>query len=230
MNSYALELRCVNCYAEYPLNSHMYEGCPSCRTERFASSLSPTYDYERLRQSVSRDYFSQRRREVGVWKYSELLPIQEAAHRVTLAEGATPLVRCERWARELGLKGIYVKDESRNPTWSFKDRHSAVATSMALEQGARTVTIATSGNNGASVAAYAAKAGIEAVIFTFPGYYETITTLMRMYGAYVFVTDVEGRWTLMREGIKRYGWHPVGNLTAIPTLNPYGHEGYKTIA
>jgi threonine synthase len=201
-----------------------------CKTENFVSSLSMTYDYDQLSKRVSRDYFATRPKEAGVWKYLELLPIREEAHRITLSEGSTPLVRCERWGKEMGLKTLYVKDESRNPTWSFKDRHASVAISMALEQGASTVTIATSGNHGAATAAYAAKAGLAAVIFTYPGYYETMRTLMQIYGAYVFVTDVEGRWLLMREGMKRYGWYPIGNMTTIPTLNPFGHEGHKTIA
>jgi len=189
-----------------------------------------SYDYDTFGKRASRDYFAGRSKEAGVWKYQELLPIREQAHRITLSEGSTPLVRCERWGKEMGLNALYIKDESRNPTWSCKDRHTAVAMSMAVECGASTVTIATSGNHGASAAAYAAKAGLAAVIFTFAGYYETMRILMQIYGAYVFVTDVEGRWLLMREGMKRYGWYPIGNLTMIPTSNPFGHEGYKTIA
>jgi len=230
MTSYATKLQCINCHSEFPVESPLFEGCPACKTEDFASSVSVTYDYDQLSKHLSRDYFAKRPKEAGVWRYRELLPIREAAHRITLSEGSTPLVRCERWGEELGLKTLVVKDESRNPTWSFKDRHASVAVSMALEQGASAVTIATSGNHGAATAAYAAKAGLAAFIFTYPGYYETMRTLMQIYGAYVFVTDVEGRWLLMREGMERYGWYPIGNLTTIPTLNPVGHEGYKTIA
>ena len=230
MTSYATELLCAKCGSAFPVDAPLFEGCPACRTEDFSSSLTMSYDYDKLSKRVSRGYFAGRPRGAGIWKYLELLPIREQSHRMTLSEGSTPLVRCEKWGKEIGLKTLYVKDESRNPTWSCKDRTTAVAISMAVEQGASTVTIATSGNHGASTAAYAAKAGLTAVIFTFPGYYDTMGTLMQAYGAYVFVTDVAGRWLLMREGMKRYGWYPIGNLTMIPTLNPFGHEGYKTIA
>lgn len=230
MTSYATKLQCVNCHAEFPLESPLFEGCPICKTEDFAASLSVSYDYDQLSKRVSGDYFSRRPRRAGIWRYRELLPVKEEAHRITLGEGSTPLVRCDRWGKELELGALYVKDEARNPTWSFKDRHAAVSVSMAAEQGASTVTIATSGNHGAATAAYAAKAGLAAVIFTYPGYYETMRTLIQSYGAYLFVTDVEGRWLLMREGIKRFGWYPIGNLTTLPTLNPVGHDGYKTIA
>jgi len=230
MTSYATKQLCVNCHSEFPLDDPLFEGCPACKTKDFAASLSITYDYDQLAKRVSRDYFARRPREAGVWKYQELLPIKDEAHRITLQEGSTPLIRCERWGKEMGLKALYVKDEARNPTWSFKDRHASVAISRAVEQGASTVTIATSGNHGAATAVYAAKAGLDAVIFTYPGYYETMRTLMQMYGAQIFVTDVEGRWLLMREGMKRYGWYPIGNITTIPTFNPFGHEGYKPIA
>jgi len=230
MESYAVKLECIKCHAEYALDQPLYEGCLSCRTEDFSSSLSPYYDYTQLAQVISRRYFATRSRSKGVWRYTELLPVHCESDRITLGEGNTPLVSCDRWAKRLGLQEIWIKDESRNPTWSFKDRHSAVAVSMAVQQGANTVAIGTSGNHGASVAAYAAKAGLRAVIFTFPGCYDTMSTLMRMYGALVFVTDVEGRRQLMREGIKRYGWYPISNLNTVPTPNPYGHEGYKTIA
>jgi threonine synthase len=230
MSSYATRLQCVNCDAEYPLDSQMFEGCPSCKTEDFASSLSPDYDYGRLSKCVTRDYFVRRSKRAGIWRYEELLPVREDAHRITLSEGSTPLVRCDRWATELGLKACYIKDEGRNPTWSFKDRHAAVSVSAAVQQGAKAVTIATSGNHGAATAAYAAKAGLSAFIFTYPGYYQTMRTLIQVYGGCLFCTSVEGRWVLMGEGIKRYAWYPIGNLTTLPTCNPVGHDGYKTIA
>ena len=121
MASYATRLKCVHCGAEYPLDSQMFQGCPSCKTEDFASSLSPDYDYGRLSKCVTKDYFAQRPKRAGIWRYEELLPVREDAHRITLSEGSTPLVRCDRWATELGLKACYIKDEGRNPTWSFKD-------------------------------------------------------------------------------------------------------------
>ncbi|OGO14569.1 MAG: hypothetical protein A2029_10495 [Chloroflexi bacterium RBG_19FT_COMBO_47_9] len=230
MSTFVTNLRCVNCQAEFPIDNPPFEGCPVCKTNNFISSVSAVYDYSKLSKIVDRDFFTKRSREMGVWRFQELLPVREDANRITLGEGSTPLVRCERTAKELRAKCVYIKDEGRNPTFSFKDRHAAVSVSMAVEQGARAVTIATSGNHGAAMAAYAAKVNLPAVIFTYPGYYQTMRTLIQIYGAYLFVTDVEGRWTLMREGMKHCGWYPIGNMTVIPSLHPFGHEGYKPIA
>jgi threonine synthase len=230
MTTFVTNLRCVNCQAEYSIDNPPFEGCPSCKTNDFISSVSAVYDYEKLSKIVNRDFFTKRSRDMGVWRFHELLPVRDNSHRISLGEGSTPLVRCQRTARELKTKSVYVKDEGRNPTFSFKDRHAAVSVSMALEQGANAVTIATSGNHGAAMAAYAAKVDLPAVIFTYPGYYQTMRTLIQIYGAYLFVTDVEGRWALMREGMKNCGWYPIGNMTIIPSLHPFGHEGYKPIA
>jgi threonine synthase len=230
MSSFVTSLRCVNCQAEFPIETPPFDGCPLCKTNEFISSVSANYDYEKLAKIVNRHYFTKRSKAMGVWRFHELLPARNNSNHFSLCEGSTPLIACERVTRELGVQSVYVKDEGRNPTYSFKDRHASVCVSMAIEHGAKTVTIATSGNHGAAMAAFAAKAGIHAVVFTHPGYSQTMRKLIQIYGAYLFVTDVEGRLTLVREGMKRCGWYPIGNLTVIPSLQPFGHEGYKTIA
>ena len=151
---------------------------------------------------------------------------------VTLGEGATPLIHLERLGRRLGLGRLYAKDESRNPTWSYKDRLCAVAVTHAVESGARVVTIASTGNHGASTAAYAARAGLACVIFTLASVPETMKTLMQAYGAAVVACPTsESRWDLMRQGVERFGWYPTSGFVAPPVgSNPWGIEGYKTIA
>jgi len=104
---------------------------------------------------------------------------------VSLGEGATPLVHLERLGRRLGLPWLYAKDESQNPTWSYKDRLCAVAVTHAVESGARVITISSTGNHGASTAAYAARAGVPCVIFALASVPETMKTLMQAYGAAV---------------------------------------------
>lgn len=225
MSQYALGLICVNCHAQFPFEP-MVEGCPACRSEGFLSGLTVAYDYGAIRANV--DWGSLRGE--GIWKYRELLPLEQPENEITLHEGNTPLVECRDWVKELGLRELYLKDESRNPTWSFKDRLCAVAVSKALDFGVQTVAISSSGNHGASTAAYAAPGGLACVVFTYHGISDAMKRLIQMYGAHLYVTTFEGRWQLLKEGMRRYGWLPTGNITSIPSCTPYGHEGYKTIA
>jgi threonine synthase len=161
--SFATGLTCLNCGASYPIQP-MFEGCPNCRTDRTISNLIVDYDFEKISRVLTKGNLANR--PIGMWKYLELLPVSERSNIVTLQEGGTPLLRCERLGRELGLKRLYVKDESRNPTWSFKDRYCSSAVSKALDFKAKVVTIASSGNAGAATAAYANVANIVSVVFT----------------------------------------------------------------
>ena len=132
----------------------------------------------------------------------------------------------------LGLPRLYAKDESQNPTWSYKDRLCSLAVTHALATGARVITISSTGNHGASTAAYAARAGLACVIFTLASVPDTMKTLMQAYGAAVVACPTsESRWTLMRESVERLGWYPTSGFVLPPIgSNPYGIEGYKTLA
>ncbi|MGH7366849.1 MAG: pyridoxal-phosphate dependent enzyme, partial [Candidatus Rokuibacteriota bacterium] len=167
----------------------------------------------------------------SLWRFRRLLPLPDALP-VSLGEGATPLVHLERLGRRLGLPRLYAKDESQNPTWSYKDRLCSLAVTHAVATGARVITIASTGNHGASTAAYAARAGLPCVIFTLASVPDTMKTLMQAYGAAVVACSTsEERWTLMREGIEREGWYPTSGWVVPPIgSNPFGIEGYKTIA
>jgi threonine synthase len=167
----------------------------------------------------------------SLWRFAALLPVA-GARPVSLGEGATPLIHLERLGRRLGLPRLYAKDESQNPTWSYKDRLCSVAVTHAVESGARVITIASTGNHGASTAAYAARAGLPCVIFTLASVPDTMKTLMQAYGAAVVACPTpESRWALMRQGIERLGWYPTGGFSLPPIgSNPYGVDGYKTIA
>jgi threonine synthase len=166
----------------------------------------------------------------GVWRFDPLLPVS-AERRITLDEGQTPLVDCPSLAEEAGVARLLVKDESRNPTWSHKDRAMAIGVSDALARGSRAVTLASSGNAGISAAAYAARARIGCVIFVLDSAPLVARTVIQAYGGIVVATDMFGRWTLMKEGVRRYGWYPLGGWTPTAyTGNPYAPEGYKSIA
>jgi len=114
-------LRCLNCGAEYPV-SRMFEGCPKCATDKFISNLTVVYDYDTISKLISKDLFLKRSRLMGVWRFKELLPVKNEKFMITLGEGNTPLLKCKNLEKLLGLRNLYIKDESRNPTWSYKDR------------------------------------------------------------------------------------------------------------
>jgi threonine synthase len=151
-----LGLRCRECGAEYELQAtHICEAC--------FGPLDVAYDYDAIRRVVS-----QGRIEAGppsMWRYRDLLPVEDEAPLVTLGEGFTPLVRAERLGAELGLRNLYLKNDSMNPTNSFKDRVVSVAVSWARAHGFETIGCASTGNLANSVAAYAARAGLECFVF-----------------------------------------------------------------
>ncbi len=92
------------------------------------------------------------------------------------------------------------------------------------------IMASSSGNHGTAIAAYAARAGLECVVLSYPGISEAAAALVQAHGAGLAITSREGRWTIIREAVERCGWYPATNFTDIPTNGAYGHEGYKTIA
>jgi len=149
-------MRCRECGAEYELQAtHVCEMC--------FGPLDVVYDVPALKKVVSR-----RRIEEGpksMWRYRDLLPIEESVPVVTLGEGFTPLIRASRLGAELGLTNLYLKNDSMNPTNSFKDRVVSVAISWARAHGFETIACASTGNLANSVAAYSARAGLECFVF-----------------------------------------------------------------
>jgi threonine synthase len=119
----------------------------------------------------------------GMWTYLALLPIADRNAIVSLGEGNTPLLRADRLAARLGIDTLYLKDETRNPTGSFKDRMLAVGIARAQELGKKTVAVQSSGNVAAAAAAYAAKAGLQAKIFVPRTAPEEKLVQILMYGA-----------------------------------------------
>ncbi len=162
-----------------------------------------------------------------MWRWDAFLPAS-AKDSVSLGEGDTPLLE----APNLGLGDVWIKDESRNPTWSFKDRLASGALTMAKRFGANVIASSSSGNAGAAAAAYAAKAGLPCVVFTFVGSAGPLVLQMRAYGAMVVkVTDKADRWRLQSLGVREFGWYPTSPFFGpVVGSNPYGMEGYKTIA
>ncbi len=121
------------------------------------------YDFEAARQEVDRERIV--RRHEGMWRWHEFLPVRQHENIVSLGEGDTPLLFIPRLGRELGLRSLHVKDESHNPTGSFKARGISAALSKAKELNVQKVIIPTAGNAGGAMAAYASRAGLQAHIF-----------------------------------------------------------------
>ena len=205
------------------------EGCPKCRTDNMISNLSVRYDYAKIGSILSKDAI---KKETGnIWKYKALLPVEDTEHMISLCEGLTPLIFCRNLGKNIGIDQLYVKDESRNPTWSFKDRSCCVGVAKGLDFHATVITIASTGNHGAAAAAYSARAGLTSVIFTVREIPKVQLTLMQIYGSKVVQGTFEGRWELMGRCVRELGWYPLSTYTlTMPTGNPYTVEGYKTIA
>ena len=148
----------------------------------------------------------------GVWRYRSFLPSLRPEDTVTLGEGATPLLHAERLGKEVGLRNLMVKDESRNPTGSFMDRGTTVLVSLAKGKGVRECSCHTTGNLGASLAAYCAKAGVSARIRVNPN-----TDQGKLYQMLAYGADLE-----TREGIRSRA------TLQVDAANPYLLEGEKT--
>jgi threonine synthase len=216
-------LTCVRCNARYPID-HYAQDCPTCRARGAPANLTVAYDSV---PGIGTDRESIRRDRGSMWRWHGFLHASDA-EAVTLGEGNTPLLP----APSLGLGDVWIKDESRNPTWSFKDRLGSGALTMAKTFGAKVIASSSSGNAGASAAAYAAKAGIPCVVFTFMGSAGPLITQMRAYGTMVVkVADRADRWRLQTLGVREFGWYPTSPFFGpVVGSNPYGMEAYKTIA
>ncbi|SOB85546.1 threonine synthase [Streptomyces sp. 1331.2] len=201
---------------DYPLWPPLTAGCPRTGTEDVSYPVEVDYAYDKADPAA---LFAPAPTRGGLEQWAPLLPPLLAPG---LGEGTTPLVELS--------PGVYVKDESRNPTWSHKDRLNRCTTSAAVGVGAPGIAVASSGNHGASAAAYAARAGLPCVVFTGPDLPPNVDAFLNAYGAVVLPVPWEARWPLLRQVVDRLGLHPVSNLTPTHTGHAYGPEGYKTVA
>ncbi|MHC4974532.1 MAG: threonine synthase [Planctomycetota bacterium] len=159
-----------------------------------------------------------------MWRYAPLLPTGDQV--ISLGEVITPLLPCPRLAVHLGVKQIYIKDESRLPTGSFKARGMAVAITMACGLGASTVAVPTQGNAGGAAAAYAARAGLDCYVFMPEDAPEVNRVEAALFGAKVYLVDglIGDCGKLVREGVVERGWYDLSTLR-----EPYRLEGKKTM-
>ena len=158
--TFATSLRCLKCGSTYELGPY-FRGCEKCKRNDFASNLAVDYNFDRIAKVELENVMKSARR---LWDYSVLLPVPEKALQVGLGEGGTPLLHSRKIGASMSSRNLYFKNESANPTCSFKDRFAAVAVSMARALGARAAVVSSTGNHGGAAAAYCAAANIPLVI------------------------------------------------------------------
>jgi threonine synthase len=225
MNRYDGRLACVRCGALWA-DTDPWQGCPSCLADGQHANTLPVYDLDGL-SGLPED-----QSQPGIFRYRDLLPVPDDAVPVSLHEGRTPLLPAPELAAQVGVGALWFKDETRNPTWSYKDRLAAVAVTVARHRGADTIALASTGNHGAASAAYAAAAGLRCVVLTLSSVPTSMKVLMQSYGATVVALETgPQRWKVLAEAVRAWGWVPLSGFVDPPLgSNPFGVDGYKTIA
>ncbi len=215
--AYVQGLRCRECGREY-------EVAPIFTCEWCFGPLEVNYDYDAIGSAISREKITAG--PASIWRYADLLPV-DRGHAVDLGAGFTPLVRADRLAAALGLGEVWVKNDTLNPTNSFKDRVASVALSKALEFGFKTAACASTGNLANSVAAHAARAGLRSFVFIPSNLERAKVVTTAVYGGNVIA--IEGNYDdvnrLCAELAGTYHWAFVN-----VNVRPFYAEGSKTLA
>lgn len=216
--SYIEHLQCATCNGSYSA-AQVQTFCPDCQ-----APLLARYDLERARALLTRDVFQ--RRPSGMWRWHELLPVTSVANIVDLGEGDAPLLKTYRLGSELRLPNLFVKDESQNPTGTFKARGLAAAVSKAKELGAKKLIIPTAGNAGGALAAYAARGGLQACIYMPEDTPQANIIESRIAGAEVILVTglISDAARLAGERARQEGWFDVSTFK-----EPYRLEGKKVM-
>ena len=214
--SYLTHLECSQCGRRFDAGK-LQTFCPDCQ-----APLLARYDLPAARQSLDRDVFSRRPR--GMWRWHELLPVLDPQHFVSLGEGDCPLLLVPHLSQALGVDHLYIKDESNNPTGSFKARGLAAAVSKAKELGVRQVIVPTAGNAGGAMAAYAARGGLRASVFMPSDTPRANLVECQVAGAEVTLVDglISDAARLADQKARAEGWFDLSTFK-----EPYRTEGKK---
>ena len=210
--------KCVKC-------GRLYEAVPDLTSCACGGILDIVYDYDYIRSVLTRETLA-RRRDSTMWRFRELLPVEEDTALPPLWVGGSPLYEAEALARELGLGRLYIKDDGINPTASLKDRASAMAVAKAREAGARVIACSSTGNAASSLAGNAAAAGLSTYIFVPSRAPKGKVAQLMTFGATVVSVQgsYEDTFELSKAAIAKWGWY---NRNAA--INPYLSEGKKTV-
>ncbi len=211
-------LECPECGEAFPAH-RVQTICAACD-----SPLLARYDLPRLAGELDRSEIAAR--PPGLWRWAELLPVQDPAFCISLGEGDTPLLQAHRLGARLGLESLYIKEEGTNPTGTFKARGLALAVSKAAELGVRELVVPTAGNAGGALAAYAARAGLPAHVFMPRDAPPVNQAEVRAAGADLRLVDglIDLAGRMAAEAGRDGGWFDVSTLR-----EPYRVEGKKTM-
>ncbi|MFW9931855.1 MAG: threonine synthase, partial [Candidatus Thorarchaeota archaeon] len=214
--------RCAKCGKEY-------EETNVPPNDRCGGRIDIVLDLEALKETFTRETIE--RRKGGLWKYFEFMPIRRRESIISLGEGNTPLVPSKNLARELGLSNLSLKIETLNPSGSFKDRPICVGVTRAKEDGATTVSAASSGNAAAAMSTYAARAGLRAVVFVPENAPAGKLIHLRTLGANVFRVrkvkeGIDPTTTILHAACDELGWTPT---PSFGPFNGFQFEGTKSL-
>jgi threonine synthase len=211
-------LHCSACHEKYEPNK-LYNLCAAC-----GKPLLVAYDLKKAAETLTKE--SLKSRVPTLWRYAEVLPVENIENRLSLGEGMTPLHKAERLGAKYNLKNLYIKDESLNPTQSFKARGMALAVSMAKELNVKKVAAPSAGNAAGALSAYAALAGMECHIFVPRDTPKACIIECEVLGANVNLVDglITDCGRIVGERREAEGWFDVSTLK-----EPYRIEGKKTM-
>ncbi len=211
-------MRCIQCGKDAPTEPPDFR-CPSC---------GDLLELLRVGRNPTRSALLRQRVAFGVWRYVRGLPFERDVEPVSLQEGGTPLVPSSRIGKELGLQGLFIKNEGQNPTGSFKDRGMTVAVTRSVQKGASTLICASTGNTSASLAAYAARGGLESVVIVPSGKVAAGKLVQAtVHGARIL--RVKGNFDEALELVLG-AVQKDPSLYLMNSINPYRIEGQKTLA
>jgi len=213
-------LKCISCGREYEVEGMQYI-CEEC-----GGNLEVIYNYKEIASRLTRESLA-KDTDYSVWRYWDLLPLSDRSNIMPLQIGWTPLYRTERLEKKLGLKSLYLKDDGRNPSGSFKDRASSVAICKALELGFDVIAGASTGNAASSTACLGASLGISPTIFVPAAAPEAKVAQLLVFGATVYAVQgtYDEAFDLCTEICAEYGW-----FNRNTGYNPYTREGKKTVS
>jgi threonine synthase len=214
-----VKLECIECKSEFRIDELLYT-CPKC-----GGLLEVEFERREIERKLDRKLL--KTEQPRVWKYRAFMPILDDSKIVTIGEGGTPLLRCTRLAKEIGLRELYVKFEGANPTGSFKDRGMTVGVTKALEFEVKTVACASTGNTSASLAAYAAKAGLKCLVLLPKGKVALgKLTQSLIYGAKVLA--VKGNFDEALAAVRKL-CESEKEIYLLNSVNPFRPQGQKSI-
>ena len=210
--------KCVKC-------GKVYAAAPNLTNCSCGGILDIVYDYDYIRTVLTKEKLAARQ-DGSMWRYRELLPVEETTQAPPLRVGWSPLYEAETLASQLGIRKLYVKDDGLNPTASLKDRASSMAVAKAAEAGAKVIACSSTGNAASSLAGNAAAAGLKTYIFVPSRAPKGKVAQLMTFGATVISVQgsYEETFELSRQAIEKWGWY---NRNAA--INPYLSEGKKTV-